>query len=103
MKALLEPLAIALVYYATGKLGLLTAIPPGIATAIWPPSGIALAAVLFLGNRVLPGIWLGSVLVNLDVLSAVPALNAIAGAMGIATGSTLQAYAGGHFLRRLSS
>ena len=39
--------------------------PPGYATAVWPPSGIALAAVLLWGPRVWPGIAAGSVLVNL--------------------------------------
>ena len=33
-------------YTLTGIVGLSLAIPPGYATAVWPPSGIALAAVL---------------------------------------------------------
>jgi hypothetical protein len=35
--------------YLTGRLGLLLAIPPGFATAVWPPSGIAFAGLLYLG------------------------------------------------------
>ncbi|MGH8729741.1 MAG: MASE1 domain-containing protein, partial [Burkholderiales bacterium] len=58
---------LAAVYFATAKLSLLLAIPPGYATAVWPPSGIALAATLLLGYRIWPGIWLGAVLVNLTV------------------------------------
>ena len=57
-------------YFATAKLALLAAIPPGYATAVWPPSGIALAALLLLGNRVLPGVWLGAALVNISVQSS---------------------------------
>jgi hypothetical protein len=49
----------AAAYWMTGRLGLLFAIPPGYATAVWPPSGIALAAALVCGVRVLPGIMLG--------------------------------------------
>ena len=33
--------AMAAAYYAVGRLGLLLAIPPGYATAVWPASGIA--------------------------------------------------------------
>src|SRR5690349_6118334 len=40
---------LALLYAAAARLGLLTAIPPGYVTAIWPSSGIALAAVLLRG------------------------------------------------------
>jgi integral membrane sensor domain MASE1 len=36
---------IAAVYFAAAKASLLLAIPPGYATAVWPPSGIALAAI----------------------------------------------------------
>src|SRR6266851_5961676 len=56
---------LAAIYFAAAKLALLAAIPPGYATAVWPPSGIALAAVLLLGNRVWPGVWLGAALVNI--------------------------------------
>jgi len=51
-------------YWATGRLALLLAIPPGYATPIWPPAGIALAAFLVYGTRVWPGVVLGSLLVN---------------------------------------
>lgn len=65
IKTLVEIFIVALAYFITGKLGTLLAVPPGYATPIWAPSGIALAAVLLFGNRVWPGIFLGSCLVNL--------------------------------------
>ena len=37
-------IAVALAYFAVGKLALLLAIPPCYATAVWPSAGIALAA-----------------------------------------------------------
>jgi len=49
---------LAAVYFATAKLSLSLAIPPGYATAVWPPAGVALAAVLLVGNPVWPAIWL---------------------------------------------
>ena len=39
-------LGVAVLYVATAKLGFLMAIHPGNVTAVWPPSGIALAALL---------------------------------------------------------
>ena len=85
---------LALGYFAAAKASLLFAIPPGYATAIWPPSGIALAAVLLLGWRVWPGIWLGAALVNVTVET-----NWMAAAV-FATGNTLEALAGGALVRR---
>jgi len=50
---------LAFVYFITGKLGLQFASLNQSVGAVWPPTGIALAAVLLLGYRVWPGIWLG--------------------------------------------
>ena len=49
---LMMVLGIAAAYYVTGRLGLLLAIPPGYATPVWPPSGIALGAILIGGYQV---------------------------------------------------
>ena len=43
-------LGVAVLYVATAKLGFLLAIHPGNVTAVWPPSGIALAALLIGGQ-----------------------------------------------------
>jgi PAS domain S-box-containing protein len=95
----------AIAYYAAGRLGLLLAIPPGYASAFWPSSGIALAAVLLWGNRVWPGIALASFLVNawtpLDGgISVAAASRSAVIALGIASGATLQALTGAHLIRR---
>src|SRR6185369_5274760 len=58
---------LAAIYFVVAKLSLLLAIPPGYATAIWPPAGVALAAVLVFGPRIWPGVWLGAILVNSTV------------------------------------
>jgi PAS domain S-box-containing protein len=58
--ALISVLAVC--YFAAAKFGLAFAIPPGNATAVWPPSGLALAAVLVFGYRAAWGIWLGAFL-----------------------------------------
>jgi integral membrane sensor domain MASE1 len=55
-----------LAYFVPAKLGFLISLPPDNATAIWPASGIAAAGVVFFGYRALPGVFLGSVIVNLN-------------------------------------
>src|SRR5215472_18592128 len=57
--------ALPLVYIVTGRLGLLLATPPGYATAVFLPAGIAVTAAFIAGATALPGIFLGSFLLNL--------------------------------------
>src|SRR2546430_5831014 len=84
---------LAAIYFSAAKLALVAAIPPGYATAVWPPSGIALASVLLLGSRIWPGIWLGASLVNVAVQSSLVA------ATLMAAGNTLEALAGAALVR----
>ena len=95
---------IALGYYVVGKLGLLLAIPPGYATAIWPASGIALAGVLMLGYRVWLGVLLGSFCVNIatafDATSTQTIITSVAPAISIGIGAALQAVLGAFLIRR---
>jgi hypothetical protein len=58
-------LLLAMAYFLTGNLGLLLAIPPGFATAVWPASGIALGWILLYGWRLLPGVVCGSCKIGL--------------------------------------
>jgi integral membrane sensor domain MASE1 len=78
---------IAAAYFLSARLSLPLAIPPGYACAVWPPSGIALAAALLLGWRVWPGIWIGAALANLMVEWSLPSAVLVAG------GNTLEALA----------
>src|SRR5262245_14527817 len=83
------------VYFAAAKAGLaLASLVPQV-SLVWPPTGIALAAVLLLGLRVWPAIALGAFLAN--VTTAEPVLTAF----GIAVGNTLEAVVGGALLLRL--
>ena len=52
--------ALALAYYLTARLGMSLGIGPLHITAIWPPSGIALAGFMLLGTRALPGLAIGA-------------------------------------------
>ncbi|MFJ6852850.1 MASE1 domain-containing protein [Streptomyces sp. NPDC091271] len=60
----LQMLGIAAAYYASGRLGLLrqVEVEGAVVSPLWPPSGIALASLLYLGPRIWPGIALGALL-----------------------------------------
>jgi two-component system, NarL family, sensor histidine kinase FusK len=86
---------VALAYASAAGLSLMLAIPPGYATAVWPPAGIALAAWLAFGSRIWPGILLGAALANLGVAGTTPVV-----ALAIGLGNTAEAAAAGLLLRR---
>lgn len=88
---------IATIYFAAAKLGLSLAFLNASATAVWPPTGIALAALLLLGNRALPGIFLGAFLANVTITGLT--LTTI----GIAIGNTLEAVVGAWLVNRFAS
>ena len=85
---------LAAAYALAGKLGLELAFVNPSATAVWPPAGIALAAVLILGPRVWPGIFLGAFLVNVFTAGS------FATSVLIASGNTLEALATGYLVNR---
>jgi len=58
-------LALTLTYAITGKLALLLAVPPGYASPVFPPAGIAVSAMLISGWTSLPWTFLGSLLLNI--------------------------------------
>jgi PAS domain S-box-containing protein len=70
---------IAAIYFISGKLGLKLAFLHQSASPVWPPTGIAIALLLLLGNRIWPGIWLGAFLVNITTAGTVATSLAIAG------------------------
>ncbi|TWC35705.1 PAS domain S-box-containing protein [Pseudomonas sp. SJZ079] len=96
-------LLLALAYAGAGHLALMLAIPPGFASAIFPPVGIALAAVLIWGYPMLAGVFLGSTLLNLSIgfisLEQL-SLKGLSIAMGIALGTSLQSLIGSWLIRR---
>jgi len=93
---------IAISYYLMARLGQLMAIPPGNVTPVWPPSGIALAAVLLCGYRIWPAIFLGALFAstlpfyNGDTWTSM--LYSIGTGLGITVGVTLQAVAGKYLI-----
>ena len=87
---------VTIVYFVAGKLGLKLAFLNASASAVWPPSGIALAALLLLGFRIWPAIFLGAFLVNFTTAGNFPT------SLGIATGNTFEALGGAWLVYRFA-
>ncbi|MGP3769212.1 MASE1 domain-containing protein [Streptomyces sp. SDT5-1] len=70
----LKALAVAACYYAAGRLGLLgrIGVEGVVVTPIWPPTGLAVAALFVFGVGVWPGIALGSFLVIASLTTPEP-------------------------------
>jgi len=64
IKYLISILFSALAYFIAARFSLLLAIPPGFASAVWPPAGIALACLFYFRESAVVGILLGSFLAN---------------------------------------
>jgi integral membrane sensor domain MASE1 len=77
--------ALALAYFVTAYFGFRMAVVAEQVTMVWPPTGIALAALLLYGSRFWPAIWIAAFAAN--AATAAP----IWTAAGIATGNTLEA------------
>jgi PAS domain S-box-containing protein len=96
-------LAVAGAYFALARFGLLVAVPPGYASALWPAAGMALAAALLWGYRVWFGVWLGSFAANLlTMLNAGGATVPVAAVLAavIASGAALQTVFGAYLVIR---
>jgi PAS domain S-box-containing protein len=89
-------LALAALYFIAAKIGFLAALLAEQVSPVWPPTGIALWALLRFGIRAWPGIWLGAALAN--ATTNVP----IVPACVIAGGNALEAVAGVWLLHRLA-
>ncbi|MDZ7813142.1 MAG: CHASE domain-containing protein [Ideonella sp.] len=99
---LLPFLLTALVYGAAGKLALWLAVPPAFASPLFPAAGVALAATLVFGWRMVPAIFVGSLIVN-GPLGDLRMLNdgqASLTAAGIGLGAALQAALGAWWIKR---
>ncbi|UFR00523.1 MASE1 domain-containing protein [Streptomyces sp. Go40/10] len=91
----LQIVAVAALYYASGKLGLFQQLVRGQVTPLWPPTGISLAGLLLFGPRIWPGIALGAFLINLSLGPSLPAV------LAITAGNTLAPLCSYALLRRV--
>src|SRR5213079_1513807 len=88
--------SLAVAYFSCAKFGLTLAIVHASATAVWPPTGIALASTLLLGYRVWPALFVGAFLVNVTTEGSVWT------SVGIASGNTLEGLLGAFLVTRFA-
>lgn len=96
-KTIVLNVGICLIYIISGKLGLTLAFANPSATAVWPPTGIALVALLIFGIRVAPAIFLGAFIVNITTAGN------IITSLGISTGNTLEGITGAYLVKRFAN
>jgi signal transduction histidine kinase len=94
VRFLIATFVIAFIYFGGAKFGLSLAFATKQVTALWPPTGIAIASLLLLGSRIWPGLFLGAFLANAT------SGESLVTALGIAFGNTLSGVVGVFLLRR---
>ena len=90
-------LLLAATYFIASKFGLMLASVNPSASPVWPPTGIALAALLLLGFRTWPGIFLGAFVANLTTEGTVWT------SFGIGTGNALEALLGAFLVTKYAN
>ncbi|MEZ5319793.1 MAG: MASE1 domain-containing protein [Vicinamibacterales bacterium] len=88
--------SVFLVFAGLGKLGLTLAALNASSTAVWPPSGFALAAMLLVGIRVWPAVWAGAVFAHFT------ATGDFTTALGIGSGNVIEAMIGAILVDRFA-
>jgi len=94
LRSIVLCVAIGVIYFAAAECGLSLASVHNNVSPVWPPTGIAIAAILLLGYRVAPGILLGAFVANLMTGVTVPT------AAAIGLGNTAEAIAAGYLVLR---
>ena len=86
---------VGVAYFAAARFGLSLAFTTKQVTTVWPPTAIALVAMLVWGTRVWPGVLIAAAAANAATYEALPT------AVGIAIGNTCTAVLGAVLLTRI--
>ena len=92
---LIRLVLLAVAYFIVARLGLGLATVHPIVSPLWPPTGVALAALILGGRRLWPAVLVSAFVANVEVVGA--ATSAI-----VAVGNTLEALAGAWICRSLA-
>lgn len=93
VRALTRLALVAVIYWVAARLSLTLALVHGQVTPVWPPTGIALVAILIFGRQVWPAVFAGALAINLPI-GPTPL-----GALVIAAGNTLAPLVAAELLR----
>lgn len=96
-RLVLTLLAVFAAYVVGGKLGLQLATVNASASAIWPPTGIAIAACVLFGLRMWPALLVGALVVNVTTTGDVPS------SIGISFGNMLEGVIGAQLVARFAN
>ncbi|HWX22727.1 MAG TPA: MASE1 domain-containing protein [Candidatus Binatia bacterium] len=88
--------AFTALYFLSGKFGLSLAFLNASASPVWPPTGLALAALLLSRYRLWPAVFVGAFLVNLTTQGSA------ATSLAIAAGNSLEALLGAWLVQRFA-
>lgn len=88
-------LGLAVTYFLAAQIGLPFAFPGENITPVWPPAGVALAALLLFGAKLWPGVAIGQIAVV--AFEGEPLLSSI----GVVVGNTVQPIVAVYLLERL--
>jgi signal transduction histidine kinase/integral membrane sensor domain MASE1/ActR/RegA family two-component response regulator len=94
---IISNIALGLIYYAVAIQSRILSSSLQDVTPIWPPDGFSSAAILFFGNQMLPGVFLGAILSNFtffDHTSLVTIITSSLSVLMIGIGNTLAAWLG---------
>jgi PAS domain S-box-containing protein len=92
----LELCIIGVIYFALAKIGLMLASINPSASPIWPPTGLAIAAMLLRGPQVWPAILIAAFAANLTTAGS------IATSLAIGAGNTVEGLLGADLVKRWS-
>src|ERR1043166_1454150 len=87
---------LALIYFVAGFFSLKLAFVNPSASPVWPPAGIALAALIVVGYRVWPAIFVGAFFFNITTAGN------LVTSLGIAGGNTVEALCGAWLVNRFA-
>ncbi|MCI4319278.1 MAG: MASE1 domain-containing protein [Thermoplasmata archaeon] len=84
-------------YFVAGKAGLFLATGNASVSAVWPPTGIAIAALVLGGAELWPAVFVGAFFVNLTTTWD------LSSTLGIASGNTMEGLVGAYLAVRYAS
>jgi PAS domain S-box-containing protein len=96
IKYIVTLLLVGVSYFIAGKIGLQFAFVNTNTTAIWAPTGIALASYLLFGRKVWPAIFVAAFFTNLTTAGS------FGTSVGIALGNTLEGLIGAYLVNRFA-
>jgi len=96
----LKIFSLAVIYHLGARVGLSMAYVQQNTSPVWPPTGIALAALLVFGIELWPGIALGVILGSLLPAGSTMQVTPWSITLGLAIGNTLEAVVGVYCLKR---